>query len=121
MVKRTLVLGASLNHERYSYRALKSLQTRKIPFVAIGRREDAADGIHILTGSPEIKEQIHTVTMYMNPHNQKPYYDYLLNLKPERIIFNPGTINPEFAELATARGIETVDACTLVLLCTGTY
>jgi hypothetical protein len=73
----------------------------------------------------EMPETIHhdldTITLYLGPDNQIPYYDYILKSKPDRIIFNPGTENPELEELATAQGIQCAEACTLVLLATGQY
>jgi hypothetical protein len=73
-----------------------------------------------LVDRPAIPD-VHTLTLYVGPDNQRPWYDYLLDLKPERIIFNPGTENREFEKMARARGIETWDACTLVLLQTNQY
>jgi predicted CoA-binding protein len=121
MEKRTLVLGASLNPDRYSFKAIKSLQKLNIPFVAIGRRDEKTDDFQILSGKPENIGHIHTVTLYINSYNQKGFYNYILSLTPERIIFNPGTMNPEFSVLASKAGIEVVEACTLVMLCTGVY
>jgi predicted CoA-binding protein len=69
---------------------------------------------------PDIKN-VDTVTLYLNPQNQQSYYDYILNLHPKRIIFNPGTENPELEKLAEAKGIQTMEACTLVLLSTHQY
>lgn len=121
MEKRTLVLGASLNPDRYSNKAMKTMMRHNIPFVALGRRDEEQNGIKISGGKPHDIGYVHTVTLYMNAENQKPYYDYILLLNPERIIFNPGTSNPELSEIAFTAGIETVEACTLVMLCTGAY
>jgi predicted CoA-binding protein len=121
MQKRTLVLGASLNPERYSFRAMKSLKKLNIPCIGIGRKEKETEDFSILSGQPGNIGEIHTVTLYLNAENQKEYYKYILSLSPKRIIFNPGTINPELADLATSAGIEVIEACTLVMLCTGVY
>ena len=67
------------------------------------------------------EEGVDTVTLYLNPQNQKEYYDYILKLKPKRIIFNPGTENPELMRMAREQGVEPVEACTLVMLSTGQY
>ena len=75
---------------------------------------------NFLKGNPALTD-VDTVTLYLNPTNQKPYYDYILSLKPKRIIFNPGTENEELEKLAAAKGIETMEACTLVLLSTNQY
>lgn len=117
--KKTLVLGASTNPSRYSYMAINRLSSHKHPVVAVGRREGRVGNVDIVTSQP--KEDIDTVTLYLNPMNQKPYYDYILSLRPKRIIFNPGTENHELEELARKNGIEPVEACTLVMLSTGQY
>ena len=121
MEKRTLVLGASPNPDRFAYKAVRSLQRREIPLVAIGRKDTDLDGIKIRKGKPMDIGDIHTVALYMNADLQKEYYDYILKLKPRRIIFNPGTRNPEFSEVARAKGIEVVDDCLLVMLNTGRF
>ena len=118
--KKTLVLGASDNPARYSYLALNRLKVHGHPILAIGRKDTAVDGIPIHK-THVVEEGVDTVTLYMNPTNQKEYYDYILNLHPKRIIFNPGTENSELMALARKNGIEPVIACTLVLLATGQY
>ena len=120
MPKKTLVIGASPEPSRYSYIAINMLREAGHPVVAIGKSQGEVAGVSIQ------KEQMHypdidTVTLYINPTFQKAYYDYLIQLKPRRIIFNPGTENPELAELAQQAGISTMDACTLVMLRTGQY
>ena len=120
MSKKTVVLGASLKPERYSNIATKRLHKYGHEVVPIGLREGDIDGISILKGTPETTG-VDTVTLYMNPTRQKPYYDYILSLQPKRIIFNPGTENPELVALAKANGIDAEIACTLVLLATNAY
>jgi uncharacterized protein len=119
--KTTLVLGASSNPERASYEAVKSLATRGIPVIAIGRREYDLGDVKIIRGKPELTEKIHTVSLYLNAANQEEFYDYILSLRPTRIIFNPGTRNPELSNLAAINGIEVVEACMLVMLKTGQF
>jgi predicted CoA-binding protein len=118
--KKTVVLGASENPSRYSYLAVQRLRRYDHPVVAIGRRTGKIGDEAIITEHPEMND-VDTVTLYLNPQNQKPYYDYILSLKPKRIIFNPGTENDELAEMATQQGIQPMEACTLVLLSTGQY
>ena len=118
--KKTLVLGASENPQRYSFLAINRLLAHQHPVVAIGRKNGQINNIPIQTGTPAIAA-IHTVTLYLNPGNQRPYYDYIISLHPKRIIFNPGTENEEFQELAHQAGIKTLEACTLVMLNTGQY
>ncbi len=117
---KTLVLGASSDTTRYSNMAVKKLKRFGHEVVAVGKKEDTIDDTPILSNQPRI-DAIHTVTLYMNPFNQKNYYDYILNLNPKRIIFNPGTENAELAQLAREKNIETIEACTLVMLSTGMY
>lgn len=120
MKKKTLVLGASPNPERYSYLAVKKLMAYEHPVQAVGRKQAMIGQTLIEAGMPVLKD-IHTVTLYLNPENQKPFYDYILSLQPKRIIFNPGTENEELAQLAARQGIQTTEACTLVMLSTGQY
>jgi uncharacterized protein len=115
MAKKTLVLGASANPARYSNLAVKKLVAYKHPVVALGRRAGNIGDTEIITEKKPM-DDIDTVTLYMNPENQKPYYDYIISLKPKRIIFNPGTENDELESLAKKNGIETEEACTLVML-----
>jgi len=120
MPKKTLILGASSNPQRYSYLALHRLKAHQHEVVAIGRREGEVNGTPIITGTPAL-DDIDTVTLYMNPTNQAPYLDYILSLHPKRIIFNPGTENDVLVEKAREKGIQVQEACTLVLLSTGQY
>lgn len=120
MQKKTLVLGASENPSRYSNIAINRLTGYDHPVVAIGRRQGNVAGIEFDTDTPEY-ENIDTVTLYLNPTNQQPYYDYILSLKPKRVIFNPGTENEELMTLLRDNNIEPVIACTLVMLSTNQY
>jgi uncharacterized protein len=121
MEKTTVVLGASPKPERYSYKAVISLRQRGIPVVAIGLRESSIHDVMIRTGMPDDAGSVQTVALYLGPRNQPPYYDYIIGLKPERIIFNPGTWNPDLASLAAKNGIAVIDECMLVMLGCGTY
>ena len=119
-MKTTVVIGASENIERYSNRAVRQLIKHKIQVAAVGLKAGEIEGIKIQTGFPKI-ENVDTVTLYVGPQHQAQYYDYILSLKPERVIFNPGTENPEFEEKIKKAGIEILEACTLVMLSTGNY
>ena len=120
MTKKTLVIGASTNPERYSFLAINKLLDKGHPVVAIGNKTGSIRTVNIATAEvPE--EGINTVTLYLNPNNQKLYYNYILSLNPRRIIFNPGAENAELSKLAKEKGIEVMEACTLVLLSTGQY
>lgn len=120
MSKKTLVLGASTNPQRYSYLATQSLLKHGHPVVLIGQKPGEINGETILVQAPDLHD-IDTVTLYLNPRNQKVWYDYILKLRPKRIIFNPGTENPELFEQAARIGTECTEACTLVLLSIGAY
>lgn len=118
--KKTLVLGASDNPSRYSYLAIQRLRSHGHPVVAIGRRHTKVADVNI-TKDKEPSTGVDTVTLYLNPLHQQEYYDYILSLKPKRIIFNPGSENDELIQLAKEKNISTMEACTLVLLSTGQY
>ena len=118
--KKTLVLGATDNPARYSFLAMNRLRASGHPVVALGLKQVQVGDVTIDTEKKPF-EGVDTVTLYLNPQKQKEYYDYLLSLHPKRIIFNPGTENEELAEKARQEGIETMEACTLVLLTTGQF
>ena len=118
--KKTLVLGASDNPSRYSYLAVHRLRSHGHPVVAIGKKNGIVSDVTIEKEKKEF-DNVHTVTLYLNPMHQKQYYDYIVLLKPKRIIFNPGAENDELSELAIKNGIIAMEACTLVLLSTNQY
>jgi predicted CoA-binding protein len=119
-MRKTVVIGASNNPDRYAYRATLALQRKDHEVIPVGLREGEINGIKILTGKPVIKD-VNTVTLYVGPQHQPDWYDYIIGLKPQRVIFNPGTENQEFEELLRKNGIEPVEACTLVMLSIGNY
>lgn len=120
-MKKTVVLGASSNPERYAYKATLKLAQNGHEVVPVGLREGKIENHQIRTNMP-IVEGVDTVTMYVGQKNQSVYYDYILNqLKPKRIVFNPGAENKELEKLAHSKGIATEEACTLVLLSLGNY
>ena len=118
--KKTLVIGASENKQRYSNLAVRKLLLHGHPVVALGRRTGMIDDTGIIIEQEPI-ENIDTVSLYLNPVNQKPFYDYIISLKPKRIIFNPGAENDELELIAKNNGIKTMEACTLVMLSTDQY
>ncbi|WP_034057371.1 CoA-binding protein [Lacinutrix jangbogonensis] len=120
MNKKTLVIGASIKPERYSNMAIRKLTNYNHDTVAFGMREGEAHGVII---DAELKQytDLDTVTLYLNPLRQIEYYGYILALKPSRVIFNPGTENPELYNLLKENNIEFEVACTLVLLSTNQY
>lgn len=119
-MKKTLVLGASLNPGRYSNLAINRLVDNDNPVVAVGLRKGSVAGVEI-TNEKEAFEDIDTITLYLNPKRQEEYYDYIISLKPKRVIFNPGTENPDLYKILKDNNIEYEVACTLVLLGTNQY
>jgi predicted CoA-binding protein len=118
--KKTLVLGASANPEQYSNMAVKKLLSAHHPVVAIGKEPFQIEGVAV-KATQEPFSGIHTVTLYMNASRQSDYEEYILSLHPKRIIFNPGAENPGFFDRSRDLGIEVLNACTLVMLSTGSY
>ena len=119
-MKKTVVIGASDNPDRYAYRAAHMLKNHGHEVVPVGIRQGEVAGLAIHTDRPQERD-VDTVTLYVGPQNQPAWYDYILDLQPKRILFNPGTENPELERLARQRGIQTEEACTLVLLSIGQY
>lgn len=117
---KTLVVGVAGGADRYANMAVRKLKENGHEVLALGIREGESDGVPILTGTP-VLDGIHTVTLYINPTRQGPMIDYLLSLTPQRIIFNPGTENPDFVARAEAQGVDTIQGCTLVMLGTGQF
>lgn len=118
-MKKTLVVGASPNSERYGFKAVEKLIAYGHPVYAYGIRKGTIGEISISNQWPT--DEFDTVTIYLNPYNQLDYYDRILALNPKRVIFNPGTENPEFENVLRKNGIEAERACTLVLLGLGQY
>ena len=119
-MKNTLVLGASDKPDRYSYMAVERLKAHGHAVWALGSKKGNVLDTPIETEIASVPD-LDTITLYLNPSRQEMYYDYILNLAPKRIIFNPGTENDALAEMAEAKGIQTIEACTLVMLATGQY
>ena len=118
--KKTLVLGASSKPEKYAYLAITKLVEKGHSVLAIGQNAGEVAGVKIQTKAIPLKN-IDTVTLYLNPTRQRDYYNYIVEAKPKRVIFNPGTENPEFYQLLELNNIKVEVACTLVLLTTNQY
>lgn len=119
-MKKTLVLGASLNPSKYSSKAIEKLLGQHIETVAIGKQEGTVHSLQIKTKLGEI-QNIHTISLYLNAEKQKQYYNVIISLQPKRVIFNPGTENPELYALLKEHDIYFENSCTLVLLATEQY
>ena len=121
-MKKTVIIGATTNPGRYAYLAAQMLTNYQHDIVPVGLKEGSVFGKEILDilEKPPVSN-VDTVTMYIGPQRQPEYYNYILDMKPKRIIFNPGTENDEFIKMAEAQGVEALEACTLVMLRTGQY
>ena len=118
--KPTLILGATPNPQRYAYVAAERLRRAGHSIIPVGIKTGRVQGQEILHGLPDVPE-VDTVTLYVGARHQPDYYDWLLRVAPQRMIFNPGTENPELETMAREAGIEVVRGCTLVMLGTGQY
>lgn len=120
--KKTVVIGATPNPARYAYQAAHMLSRYGHEFIPLSIKRGSVAGEEILDlrQKPVIPE-VDTLTLYIGPQHHAEWMDYLLSLSPKRIIFNPGTENPEFMQKAREQGIEVVTGCTLIMLRTGVY
>lgn len=118
--KKTLVLGATTKPERYAFKAINMLTQKGHTVLAIGQNPGEVAGVKIHTKAIPVKN-IDTVTLYLNPVRQRDYYNYIIEAQPKRVVFNPGTENPELYQLLELNNIKAEVACTLVLLVTNQY
>jgi uncharacterized protein len=118
--KKTLVLGASTKPDKYSFKAITLLAAKGHTVLAIGQNTGEVAGVKIYTKAIPVKN-IDTISLYLNPARQRDYYNYIVEAKPKRVIFNPGTENPELYQLLELNNIKAEVACTLVLLTTNQY
>ncbi len=118
--KKTLVLGATTKSDRYAFRAINMLVEKGHSVLAIGQNAGEVAGIKIRTKAIPVKN-IDTITLYLNPKNQRDYYNYIVESQPKRVVFNPGTENPELYQLLELNNIKVDVACTLTLLVTNQY
>ncbi len=117
MKNKTVIIGATPNPARYAFTAANMLSEQSYEIVPMGIRDGEVAGNPILDiRKRPLIEDVHTITLYVAPHHQPALYDYIFSLKPKRIIFNPGTENEQFKQMAAEKGIETMEACTMVLL-----
>jgi predicted CoA-binding protein len=119
--KTTVVIGASDNPDRYAYKAIMSLTNKGYLVYAEGQRKGIINDVIPISIDRKPYKDIDTVTLYVGAKNQPNWYEYILSLKPKRIIFNPGTENEELMQLAHNNHIETIEACTLVMLSIDNY
>ncbi len=117
---KVVVLGASPNPNRYSYKAVSWLKKYGYDVIPIGIRDGQIDGLKIHHQLPKDTD-IHTITIYLNPQRQQQYYEWIIDTKPQRVIFNPGSENPELEKLLDQNNIRFLHACTLTLLSIGMF
>lgn len=118
--KKTLIIGASVKPARAVFKAIEMLVDKGYSVIALGKNTGVVAGVKINTKIIPIKN-IHTISLYINPLHQKDYYNYIVEAKPKRVLFNPGTENPELFQLLELNNIEYEAACTLVLLTLNKY
>lgn len=119
-MKNTLIIGATPNPTRYAYKAAQMLKAKGHNIINVGVKMGEVAGVEIEKPGA-VHDDVHTITLYIGPHLQSDYYDYIIKTNPKRVIFNPGTENEELENLLEQNAIEPVEACTLVLLATGQY
>ena len=119
-MKKTVLIGATTDPSRYAYKAAHSLVARGHELIPLGIKPGTVAGKDIIVEKPELTD-VDTVTLYVGPKNQIGWIDYIINLKPKRILFNPGTENPVLMDKARENKIEIIEGCTLVMLSIGTY
>ena len=118
------VLGASSDPSRYSYKAIQLLKEFGHRPIPVHPRETEVLGYAVEKEIAELVKKgikIDTLTMYVNPALSMKYIQDIVKLRPGRVIFNPGSENPELEKELTKNGIAFEEACTLVLLQTGQY
>jgi predicted CoA-binding protein len=118
--KKTVVLGASTMPDKYAFKAITMLVEKGHSVLAIGQNAGEVAGVKIRTKAIPLSN-IDTITLYLNPARQRDYYNYIVEAKPKRVIFNPGTENPELYQLLELNNIKVEVACTLVLLAINRY
>ncbi len=121
MKKKVAVFGASVKPERYSHKAVRLLKRNGFDVMPVGLRKGTIDGLEIVNFDEVPLQRVHTVSLYLSARNQKPYYELIFSLDPERVIFNPGTENDELKRLLAGKGIETVEDCTIQMLLRGDF
>lgn len=114
------MLGASPNPDRYSNKAVRRLISNNYEVVAIGIRKGLIGDIPIITGQPAL-DNVHTVLIYLSPSHQSEIFDYVLSLRPKRVVFNPGTESPEFEEMLASYNIKVVRDCSLVMMASNRF
>ena len=118
--KKTLIIGATTKPDRAAFKAIGLLVANGHSVIALGQNAGEVAGIKINTKAIPVTN-IDTISLYINPSRQRDYYNYIVEAKPKRVLFNPGTENPELYQLLELNNIKFEAACTLVLLTLNKY
>ena len=111
------ILGASADPERYAFKAQRLLKEQGHHVVPISAKEASIDGDRTVPAIAELLAgAIDTLTVYVRPSVSSQFREDILRVAPRRVIFNPGTENPDLEKDLRAAGIDCRDACTLVML-----
>tara|TARA_R110002096_G_scaffold147671_19_gene307770 strand:+ start:35679 stop:36056 length:378 start_codon:yes stop_codon:yes gene_type:complete len=119
--KSVVVLGASNNPDRYSFKAICALREHGYAVIPIHPALDEIQGIDVVASVKEVHQPVDTVSLYVNPSILGKLLDDLVDLSPRRVLFNPGTESAEAVKVLEEAGIQCENACTLVLLQTGQF
>ena len=118
----TLIIGASPKPHRFAYKALLALQDKQQAVLLFAARGGSIEGLPVATSLADIDAcDVDTITLYVNPERLKPMYQAIIELQPNRIIFNPGTESAAAKALFEPLGIACIEDCTLIMLREGHY
>ena len=120
-MKPTLIIGASPRSSSYANMAMHALEQAEHKTLLYNPTGRQVEGRAVYTDLDQINEEVHTVTLYVRPSRLRPIVDQIIALKPQRIVFNPGTEDEGIIQEFGGAGIEALEACTLVMLRTGQY
>lgn len=115
------MLGASPKPARYSNKAIRLLLEHDHAVFPVHPAISLIEELPVFKRLEDLKEPVDTLTLYISPAHSTPLADAIVQLKPGRVIFNPGTENPELYKRLSAAGIPFEEACTLILLNTGQF
>ena len=121
MKEKVVVLGASSDPDRYSYKCIKMLKNHQYPVILVHPSEKEILGEPVLKELGLIDVSVHTVTLYVNPKVSSLLVDAIIKLHPKRVIMNPGSENLELEQKLIQEKIEVVRGCSLVMLTTGQF
>jgi predicted CoA-binding protein len=114
-------MGASIKEERYSNKAVKMLLEHGHQPVPVHPSGQPVHGLETLTSLDQIEGSVDTLTVYVGPDISGQAFDDIISLGPRRVVFNPGAENDSLAVKLREAGMETVNACTLVMLRTDQF